>query len=166
MTSVQGVNAPTQTSSTGWFYADADPEPNGTGWDGRFWPEIVGYRGQDAKSRVVPLADLPPMFEVVALPSSNDPVAELLESKASDTITDEVALVPDLSVQFSYAEPVATAPQPVTIEQVEVGQPVAVAKPVGETVLADEVASAKLGHVFAVLAVILVLIAIIVGVVL
>lgn len=135
LTSVRGVNAPTQTSSTGWFYADADPEPSAMGWDGRLWPEIVGYRGQAAKARVEPFDDLPPMFEVVALPPT-DPLAPLLESPVPETIDGDVALEPDMSARFAYAEPVV------------------------------EAGSAKLGHIFAILAVVLVFIALAVGVIL
>jgi hypothetical protein len=102
LTSVQSVTAQTQTSSNGWFYADAEPGTITNRWDGRLWPEITGYSGHvvDAQTEQPQveqplfaqprvgsaLADLPPLFEVVALAqgSASETATELPEAEPEE----------------------------------------------------------------------------------
>ena len=190
MTNVADVTAPTQTRPAGWFYADAEPEPDATGWDGRLWPEILGYVGQSAERRVPALVeDLPPMFEVVALPESTTETPAISATQTSEqpeepvpAVEMAVAVVEPEELVLAEAEPVS-GPEHSQNEVVEVEdlvlavvEPVSgpehsqneVVEPRSEARLAAEAnaQSATMGHVFAVLTLVLVLVAVTLGVVL
>lgn len=63
------MTASTKTTSDGWFYADNGSDAAAVGWDGRFWPEIAGYRGYQIDAFVERETPQEATFSSVALES-------------------------------------------------------------------------------------------------